>query len=92
VNYLATLTHGRDILSCRVVELSDAGARIELVSETAVVAGPIRLACPQIGDIGGAVVCQKGAVVGLKLDPASKDVKKSPREVAREARLRRGAA
>lgn len=92
VSYLATLSLGREILSCRIVEVSDAGARIELVSETAVVSGPIRLACPQIGDIGGAVVWQKGALVGLKLDPASKDIRKSPREIGREARRRRGEA
>ena len=75
VNYLATLTHGRIIHSCRIVELSDAGARIELVSESALVDGPIRLACPQIGEIGGAVVWQKATLVGLRFDPPPKGPK-----------------
>jgi hypothetical protein len=75
VNYLATLTHGRAILSCRIVELSDAGARVELVRESAVVEGSIRLTCPQIGEVGGAVVWQKATVVGLKFDATPKGAK-----------------
>jgi hypothetical protein len=66
VNILATLTRGKDIFSCRIVELSEAGARIRLANESAVVAGNARLTAAEIGDMEAAVVWQDGSFVGLK--------------------------
>ena len=66
-NIRGTLTRGRDIVSCHVIEISDSGARIELGNEFMTVEGKVRLAAAAIGDIEGEVVWQKGTLVGLKL-------------------------
>jgi hypothetical protein len=69
VNILATLTHGRNILSCAIIELSEGGARIRLTDESIVVQGQTRLAAAQLGDVAAEVVWQQGATVGLKFAP-----------------------
>ncbi len=66
VNILASLTHAGGILSCSIVELSEAGARVRLVSESAVLQGNVRLVCAECGDLESEVVWQNGPLVGLK--------------------------
>jgi hypothetical protein len=66
VNILATLKRGKDIFSCHIVELSEAGARIKLASEFAVVEGVGHLTAAEIGDREAEIVWQKGEMVGLR--------------------------
>jgi len=65
-NILATLKRGKDIFSCHIVELSEAGARIKLANEFAVVEGTARLTAAEIGDLEAEIVWQKGDTVGLR--------------------------
>lgn len=66
VNILATLACGKDVFSCHVVEVSDAGARIRLASEFAVVQGTGRLTAAELGAIEVEIVWQKGQLAGLR--------------------------
>lgn len=66
VNVLATLMKGSEILSCHIVELSDAGARVKLANEEAAVEGRARLVSAEYGTIETEIVWQKGALVGLR--------------------------
>lgn len=66
VNILATLNCGGRMFSCHVVELSEAGARIRMAMETAVVSGAGRLIAPEIGDKESEVVWQSGDLVGIR--------------------------
>jgi hypothetical protein len=65
-NLLATLKCSGDMFSCHIIELSEAGARIRLAKENAVVAGPGQLIAPEIGDKAAEVVWQSGDLVGLR--------------------------
>lgn len=65
-NFLATLECGGQMHSCHVVELSEAGARIKLALETAVVSGGGRLIAPEIGDKKAEVVWQRGDLAGIR--------------------------
>lgn len=65
-NFLATLKSGGQMFSCHIVEVSEAGARIRLAMETAVVSGPGRLISPDIGDKEAEVVWQNGDLVGVR--------------------------
>lgn len=72
VNILATLKRGKEFHSCHIVELSDAGARIRLASEFAVVEGAARLAAAEIGELEAEIVWQKGVLVGLRFTAVKK--------------------
>ena len=72
VNILATLKRGNDIYSCHIVELSDAGARVRLASEFAVVEGTARLTAAEIGDMEAEIVWQKGDLLGLRFTAVKK--------------------
>ena len=71
-NILATLKCGGDMFSCHVVELSEAGARIRLAIETAVVSGAARLIAAELGDKEAEIVWQSGDLVGLRFTAVKK--------------------
>ena len=66
VNILATLSCGKDVFSCNVVEVSEAGARIRLLSEFAAVEGIGRLTAAELGAREVEIVWQKGQLAGLR--------------------------
>jgi hypothetical protein len=66
VNILATLSCGKDVFSCNVIELSDAGARIRFASEFAVAKGLGKLTAAEIGAVDVEVVWQRGDLAGLR--------------------------
>ena len=72
VNILATLKRGNDFFSCHIVEISDAGARVRLASEFAVVEGMARLTAAEIGDLEAEIVWQKGDLLGLRFTAVKK--------------------
>jgi hypothetical protein len=72
VNILATLKRGSDIYSCHIVELSEAGARVRLASEFAVVEGMARLTAAELGEVEAEIVWQKGDLLGLRFTAAKK--------------------
>lgn len=72
VNILATLTCGKDIHSCHVVEISEAGARVRLASEFAMVEGKAKLAAAEIGAHDAEVRWQRGQLVGLQFTAVKK--------------------
>ena len=72
VNILATLTCGKDIHSCHIVELSEAGARLRLASEFATVEGKAKLAAAEIGAHEAEVVWQRGDLVGVRFTAVKK--------------------
>ena len=71
-NILATLACGKDVYSCHIVEMSEAGARIRFASEFAVVQGMGRLTAAEVGAIEVEVVWQKGDLAGLRFAKVKK--------------------
>ena len=82
-NVLATLNCSGDMFSCHVVEISEAGARVKLSKETAVVAGAGRLIAPQLGDKETEVVWQNGDLVGLRFTAVKQRATGLPKEIRR---------
>jgi hypothetical protein len=72
VNILATLACGANIHSCHVIELSEAGARIKLASEFAVVEGKGKLTAAELGALDAEVVWQRGDLVGVRFTAVKK--------------------
>jgi len=72
VNLLATLSRGREIFSCHVVELSEGGARIALAQEVPLDRGKVRLDAAELGARDAEIVWQKGAEIGLRFTATPK--------------------
>lgn len=82
-NLLATLKCSGDMFSCHIVELSEAGARIRLAKDTAVVSGAGRLIAPELGDKATEIVWQNGDLVGLRFTAVKQRATGMPRTARR---------